>query len=81
MRKLLFVLLASCGLFLSACGPTLQVNAVDGAFGRVADRHDKYIKEDAKLSELEKSVYLRDTALLRKAIAEAKKTPTTQPTK
>lgn len=53
--------------------------AVDGAFRRVADRHDKYVNADDTLSPIEKRIDLRDTTLLRGVLDAAK--PSTQPVK
>jgi hypothetical protein len=75
LALLALVLLAGCG----ATG--INPAAVDGAFRRVAARHDAYIQADNDLSPIEKRIDLRDTELLRGVLDAAKKTPATQPVK
>jgi hypothetical protein len=79
-----FYVTLTAGLLLvcSGCATsgTIRAAAVDSTFRRVADRHDKYINADPTLSDLEKRVDLRDTAVLRGVLDEANK-PTTQAVK
>lgn len=68
-------------VLIAGCATGINPAAVDGAFRRVADRHDRYVNADALLSPLEKRIDLRDTELLRGVLDAAKKTPATQPAK
>jgi hypothetical protein len=77
VTALFLVALAGC----QSNGPTLNVNAVDGTFRRVADRHDAYVAQDPALDDLHRRVALRDTALLRSTLDAAKRSATTQPTR
>ena len=76
------LLIACLMLAVTGCASTgtIRAAAVDSTFRRVADRHDKYVNSDANLSPLEKSVDLRDTAVLR-GVLDAAKAPTTQAVK
>ena len=71
---LLPVLLLGVGC---AASGTINASAVSGTFNRVADRHDAYVNADTNITPLDKSVALRDTALLRATIKQA--LPSTQP--
>jgi hypothetical protein len=79
IASLLFLTLALCSLVaVAGCqSGTIQAAAVDGAFRRVAARHDVYVASDPLLSPLEKRIDLRDTELLRGVLNAAK--PATQP--
>lgn len=68
---LALVLLAGC------TSGMITATAVDTPMRKVAARHDAYINADTKLSPVEKSVYLRDTAELIQILDAAK--PATQP--
>lgn len=76
-----FLLLTVTGCAGMAGGGTgsLRVAAVEGAFRRVAIRHDNYVNVDPSLTPLERRIDLRDTELLRAAIEAAKGQPTTRP--
>ena len=67
LAPVLFLALMSCQTGM------IRADAIDGPVKRIADRHDSYVKEDASLSDEEKSIYLRSSELLRRIIAEAKK--------
>jgi hypothetical protein len=60
-------------------GGMITAASVDAPMRKVAARHDAYVNADTKLSPLEKSVYLRDTAELTQSLDAAK--PATQPVK
>jgi hypothetical protein len=67
------LLLAVLALPLAGCHPGMvRVDAIEPALTGVMERHDTYVKEDPKLSELAKEIYLKTTELLRKLLEEAK---------
>lgn len=82
LQTRIYVVMLALGLMAAGCVSTgtIRAAAVDSTFRRVADRHDRYIAADASLSPLEKSVDLRDTAVLR-GVLDAAKAPTTQAVK
>lgn len=69
--------LAFVGIFmLTGCpgdGDKLDVAAVDAPLRALCDRHDKYVKADKSLPQVEKDIALRTTELVRKALDTAQK--------
>lgn len=57
----------------TACAPrtSIDAEALDGMMGNVLTRHDAYVRADPALSETERSIALRSSAMVRALIDEA----------
>lgn len=70
-------ILATIALLAALSGCTspqyVDVETFAGLIDPVAARHDAYVRDDPTLDETQRSVWLRSTELLRKAIEEARK--------
>lgn len=75
MKTLTSLIVLALSMCVGCQTGTIQADAVDGTFRRVAERHDRYIAADPGLSAVEKSVSLRDTGLLRAVLDAARPAP------
>lgn len=70
MKKTLVCLLALLCLGCTS-GSAIDADLIGPTIRDVAEVHDKYVQEDPDLTEAERSIYLTNTQLLRKALEEA----------
>lgn len=75
-KKTKTAVLGLASVCLVGCAPKASINAntVAQPMRDVAARHDAYVNSDTSLSDLERSIYLRDTEILNTIIDEATST-------
>lgn len=64
-----------CLIFLVGCTVPqgyIKADNIRDLVGQVSDRHDRYVQTDESLTQLEKSVFLQSTELLKAILEEAK---------
>lgn len=73
-RKIIFIVLVVSALTLGGCVSrgTIPAADIEPLIEVVGERHDAYVEADESLSEAQKGVALRSTALLRKVVQEAR---------
>ena len=58
-------------LFVAGCSAnSVRISEISGLINIVSDRHDSYVEADESLSDIERSVYMRSTRLLRELVSE-----------
>lgn len=72
VKSVCILLVALLALSLAGCGKgKVNAAALQAPLKAVTERHDAYVKADAKLSDVERSTALRSSELLNKAMEEA----------